>query len=207
MGMSCGGINTTTGYGTCGGGNSWDTGKTKGVKSTSKNTGGGRGTAMSGTKLDESRILREEINRNRELMGTINESQLLLERPLTKTQRRGFGNCAMFGGSFWCANGADECATILESGDDGACTGSITPGTTDIKLDLDKDLQTRTAGPEPTDKRDVELGINEGLLLEGKKFWRQLEACREEIADGGGEDNENEYGGGKHCRKFSRNYM
>jgi hypothetical protein len=143
-------------------------------------------------------IIQEEINRAKQLMGVISESNLLLEEPLTDTQRHKFATCAIHGGGFWCAESAGECAEILISGDNGACTGMVSPGTTDNELELDRS-QDKTAGPEPTDTIDVEFGINEGLILEGeKKFWRQLEACREEVSETGDE--------GKKCRKFRRNY-
>ena len=148
-------------------------------------------------------ILREEINRNRELMGTINESQLLLEKPLSRNQRMMFWDCAVWGGSFWCANGADECAKVLESGTDCECNPDsggcgdkvVTPKGVDIKLDMDKET------------------VNEELLVEGKKFWRQLNACRDEIANGNNCGEEQHYdndpacdGDGPKCYKFRRNY-
>ena len=128
--------------------------------------------------------LREEINRNIELMGTITESQLLLERPLSSTQRRKFANCAVFGGGFWCADHADDCARILESGSDCECSGCNVTG---------------------TDTKEPKLDIREGLLLEGKKFTRMLEACRAEVR-GGEEDSDDANGQGKKCKRFFRKY-
>ena len=147
-------------------------------------------------------IIQEEINRTKQLMGVISESNLVLEEKLTRRQKNGLANCAVFGGGFWCLESANECAKMLESGEDCKCNPD-SPGCGDKTLNpndlLDKDMKK-----EP---------VNEELLTEGKKFWKHLNACRDEIAAAGpckeqGDDDYNDDcdGGGKKCSKFFRKY-
>ena len=137
------------------------------------------------------KILREEINRTKELMGVIVESEILLEKELTSQQKRKLSSCAIFGGSFWCVSGADECADMLESGVDDTCTGGGNVVNTNTDVD---DLMV-------IDKKTV----NEELLTEDQKFRKHLEACRSEVANGA-ENSEDATGGGKKCKKFFRKY-
>ena len=141
-------------------------------------------------------IIKEEINRNRELMGIINESNLLVEKELSRTQRRKLASCAVFGGGFWCAEGAEECASMLESGTDCQCNPD-SAGCGDNVVNPN----TNTYDKEVMDKETV----NEELLTEDKKFRKYLEACRAEVR-GGEENSEEASGGGKKCMKFFRKY-
>ena len=156
-------------------------------------------------------IIREEINRTRELMGVINESNVVLEADLNTKQKDNLANCAVFGGSFWCAKDSNACARILRSGEDCECNprsegcgdkvtsfgGELEYGQTDVdyKVDGDCNKAGETMGARGCICTNPELGcgedseietIKEELLTEKEtKFDRRLQACKDEISAAG----------------------